>query len=264
MENYDQTLMEFTEQYYKATGLFPTSQMQRMFFDIFENVSGLEFYCEIDYYDYSIFAKDDVVYCNVEGLGHPLKFKLTYVKGLFPKNLLREPIIHINDLARKLPGIFDNPEIDEIELIWDADAALSPMYACYGIAPEFEDSEYISFGHLIRKAIDMANISDSAIYNTAFVSRQTFNNIINDYVLRPDKRISLALLVALKIPAIEFSAYMKAAGHYFPSNTDFDRIVYQQVESGNYDIMKINEALFEANIYTLLGSGRRKDVENKE
>jgi hypothetical protein len=109
------------------------------------------------------------------------------------------------------------------------------------------------FAERLLDLIDKTGKKDSEIYNRANVSRQHFSKIRNNPDYRPTKPTALAFAVALELDLEQTKDLIGRAGYALTNSSKFDVIVRFFIESGNYNMMDINTALFEFD-QALLGS----------
>ena len=109
------------------------------------------------------------------------------------------------------------------------------------------------FAERLLELIDKTGKKDSEIYNRANVSRQHFSKIRNNPDYRPTKPTALAFAVALELDLEQTKDLLGRAGYALTNSSKFDVIVRFFIESGNYNMMDINTALFEFD-QALLGS----------
>ena len=103
------------------------------------------------------------------------------------------------------------------------------------------------------KLIDKTGKKDSEIYNRANVSRQHFSKIRNNPAYKPTKPTALAFAIALELDLEQTKDLIGRAGYALTNSSKFDVIVRFFIESGNYNMMEINIALYEFD-QPLLGS----------
>ena len=109
------------------------------------------------------------------------------------------------------------------------------------------------FAETLLDLIDKTGKKDSEIYGRANVSRQHFSKIRNNQNYRPTKPTAIAFAIALELDLEQTKDLIGRAGYALTNSSKFDVIIRFFIESGNYNIMDINTALFEFD-QTLLGS----------
>ena len=109
------------------------------------------------------------------------------------------------------------------------------------------------FAETLLNLIDKTGKKDSEIYNRANVSRQHFSKIRNNPAYKPTKTTALAFAIALELDLEQTKDLIGRAGYALTNSSKFDVIIRFFIESGNYNMMDINTALFEFD-QTLLGS----------
>ena len=109
------------------------------------------------------------------------------------------------------------------------------------------------FAETLLSLIDKTGKKDSEIYNRANVSRQHFSKIRNNPAYKPTKSTALAFAIALELDLEQTKDLIGRAGYALTNSSKFDVIIRFFIESGNYNMMDINTALFEFD-QTLLGS----------
>lgn len=101
------------------------------------------------------------------------------------------------------------------------------------------------FAETLLNLIDKTGKKDSEIYNRANVSRQHFSKIRNNPDYRPTKQTAIAFAIALELDIEQTKDLIGRAGYALTNSSKFDVIIRFFIESGNYNMMDINTALFE-------------------
>ena len=144
--------------------------------------------------------------------------------------------------------------------LYTASCAREELLPCAGM-PEVKESSLpdwlaqadVGFSETLLKLIDESGHKDSTVYKKAHVSKQHFSKIRNNPDYRPTKPTALAFAVALELDLEQTKDLIGRAGYALTNSSKFDVIVRFFIESGNYNMMDINTALFEFD-QALLGS----------
>ena len=123
-----------------------------------------------------------------------------------------------------------------------ADAAAAPM-AVGGLDSLLAHLDAF-FSETLLKLIDRSGKKDAEVYKKANVDRKLFSKIRNNPDYKPSKATAIAFAIALELSLPETRDLIARAGYALSPSSKFDVIIEYFIMQRDYDIFKINEALF--------------------
>lgn len=100
-----------------------------------------------------------------------------------------------------------------------------------------------TFSQRLLRMIEEREMSDSEVYNKAYVDRRHFSKIRKDINYTPNKKTVLAFSIALELSLDETKDLLNSAGYALSRSSKFDIIVAYFLQNKIYDMFEINEIL---------------------
>lgn len=105
-----------------------------------------------------------------------------------------------------------------------------------------------SFADTLLTLIDYRDEKDSTVYNRALVSKQVFSKIRNNPNYTPKKPTCIAFALALELDLDETQEFLAHAGYTLSKSYLFDVIIMYCIENKIYNIVFVNELLYERDL----------------
>ncbi|MBP7213119.1 MAG: macro domain-containing protein, partial [Anaerolineaceae bacterium] len=113
------------------------------------------------------------------------------------------------------------------------------------IEAKFDFPEEVTFSDALLAFVDAKGMTDPEVYKRSNIDRKHFSKIRSDKYYNPKKTTVLALAIGLKLNLKESKDLLARAGYAFSPCDKRDVIVKYFIERGEFDIMKVNGALFD-------------------
>lgn len=108
-----------------------------------------------------------------------------------------------------------------------------------------------TFCEMMFSLIDQKGFTDTEVYKRAMLDRKYFSKLRSDPHYKPKKKVVCAIALALELDNATCKKLVKKAGYILSSANKFDLVIRYAIENKIYDIMKVNEMLFELGLETL-------------
>lgn len=109
-----------------------------------------------------------------------------------------------------------------------------------------------SFSRTLHLWLEKKGMKDSELYKKIYMSKQTFNKIINGKTEKPNQKTMLLLAFGLKLNLDETLDFMEVIGYTFSKSSQFDLIVKYFIQDKNFDLHALETTLFELTGQTLV------------
>ena len=111
-----------------------------------------------------------------------------------------------------------------------------------------ESTNLETFTESMLRIIREKELIEADVYNRVFMDRKLFNKIRNDRNYQPSKRTALLLSIALQLTVQETQIFLEKAGYSLTHTNKTDIVVEFFMIQGNYNILDINEALYDRDL----------------
>lgn len=126
-------------------------------------------------------------------------------------------------------------------------------YGCFKVVDDFEKNLEATFVQHLFNIIDSKGLKDSDVYKKANIDRKLFSKIRSNINYIPSKNTLLALVIGLELNLEETKKFLEKAGFTLSKSILTDVIVEFYIINKQYDIIKINQTLFDYKLQ-ILGS----------
>lgn len=180
-----------------------------------------------------------------------------YIDDVYAERHVRENV----ENARRILWQRDRKAAQETDAVLGSSVfPEEKAFAAPAAAPSESDLEQMlrktdeGFSQRLLRLIDERNMTDAECYKKANVDRKLFSKIRSNPEYRPGKPTVYAFAAALELDLRETKDLLRRAGFAMTHSSKFDIIMEYCIKNRQYDILAINEVLFQYDM-PLLGSG---------
>lgn len=101
-----------------------------------------------------------------------------------------------------------------------------------------------TFQQKLFNFIDTKKLDEVEVYKKAHIDRRLFSKIRSNINFKPSRKTALSLCFGLELNLDESRDLLKRAGYYLSHSSVSDLIIEYLIQNGVYDLMVVNEILF--------------------
>lgn len=121
--------------------------------------------------------------------------------------------------------------------------------ACSDVSlPDMIENMDKGFSETLLSIIDAKGLNDVDTYKKANASKQTWHKLISNPDWKPSKNTAIAFCIALELDLEETQNLLAKAGYTLSNATTFDVVIRFFIQRKKYDVMLINETLFDMDL----------------
>lgn len=123
------------------------------------------------------------------------------------------------------------------------------------VGPDLSDliiNQDETFQEMLFRLIDSKGLKDSIVYTKASVDKRLFSKIRSDKDYHPSKNTVILLCLALELQLDTALDLLKKSGYTLSNSRKEDIIVKYFIENNDFNILKVNEALYDYDLPLLV------------